>query len=125
MSFSTYSPRGVPRYAVLVLSPATYVLSWGTQPFTGAHMKIQDPSDTSGQTYYGCALQQFVETYVDGPVPGSYLKGQTVDARRVAVEETIETLEGPAVVPAALGLYVIKSQTFGRILMKYSMQPTY
>lgn len=104
--FNTYAPRGVPRFARLVIAPTTYVLSWGTQEFTEPHMSIQDPSDASGQTRYGCVLPQFLETYVDGPTPGSYLKGQNVTARRVSVEETIDTLEGPATVP--VGSWVVR-----------------
>ena len=47
------------KQAVLVWTPARYVLSWGVQEFEGPHMLVD--GDTAHP--YGCALEEFFTTH--------------------------------------------------------------
>ena len=85
------------RTGFLILAPAVYVLSWGTQVLDGPHMQLKTPTDTSP---YGCALQEFIDTYQDVEgLPGTYIKRVTVKILRATAPLTVDTKEGPIFCP--------------------------
>jgi hypothetical protein len=94
------------RTGILVLSPATYHVAWGTQNLDGPHMRLDEPDPEAAKVspYYGCDLGLFLETYED-VVPGTYVKKTLTKILGPLTEEIwVTTKEG--LMLAKAGYYV-------------------
>ncbi|MEM9453465.1 MAG: hypothetical protein AAGF11_04750 [Myxococcota bacterium] len=99
--------------ATLICGPGEYPVSWGqgVQTFDRPHLRLEAPrADGAGAEVYGVGLDDFLATYSNAEVLGTYRK-TTVTMARIALEPCVLQTErkGERVrVSIAVGDYLVR-----------------